>query len=544
MAAVRVAEGVLAEPNYLEYKGKGRGLLSWLTSLDHKRIGLLYLFSQVTFFLFGMTLGFLIRLELIHHGQTIVRPEVYNAFFTVHGVTMVFMFVIPGAAASLGNFFLPIMIGAKDVAFPKLNLMSWYCYIIGAIIVYASMFTAAGLPDTGWTLYVPYSLKTTTNVNMAAFGIFVMGFSSILTGLNFICTIHQLRAPGMGWFKMPLFVWSLYATSWMQVLVTPILGITLVLLMLERVAGVGIFDPAKGGDPILYQHLFWIYSHPAVYIMIVPAMGVISEVIATHSRKTIFGYKMVALSSLAIALFGSLVWAHHMFVSGQSDAANLVFSLLTFLVAIPSAIKVFNWIATMYKGSVDLSPPMLFAMAFILLFAIGGFTGLMQGALSTDVHLHDTDFVVAHFHYVMFGGAGFGLFAGLHHWWPKMFGKMYNRRAATIACLLMFWGFNQLYFSMLILGWEGMPRRYWDYLPQYDTLNLIATTGSWVLITGLLTMFTNLLISVWRGRPAPENPWGGVTLEWTIASPPPLENFHVIPRITGGVYDFPEEVQP
>jgi cytochrome c oxidase subunit 1 len=428
--------------NYLEYQGRHSGMLSWILSTDHKRIALLYLWSVMSLFAVGVLLGFLMRLELIAPGETIVKAQTYNALFTLHGVIMIFLFVIPGVPAIFGNFFLPILIGAKDVAFPRLNLMSWYLYIAGALLAVTALFTGGGPPDTGWTFYVPYSIRTGTNVSLAVFAAFVLGFSSILTGLNFVTTIHRLRAPGMKWTRMPLFVWATYATAWIQVLATPIIGITLLLVILERFFGVGIFDPAKGGDPILFQHLFWIYSHPAVYIMILPGMGVITEIIPVFARRTIFGYRAIAYSSVAIAALGSLVWGHHMFVSGQSYVANVIFSLLTFLVAIPSAIKVFNWVATLYKGSIEIAPPFLFAMAFIFLFSIGGLTGLMQGALSVNVHIHDTYFVVGHFHYVMFGGTAFAFFAGLHYWFPKMFGRMYSQRMATVACVIMFVGFN------------------------------------------------------------------------------------------------------
>jgi len=533
-----LAEGSCPSLSFLEEKGRYPGLLAWILSTDHKRIGLLYFVSIMTFFFVAVIFGILMRLELIAPGRTIMDPQTYNALFTLHGVIMIFLFVLPSIPSIFGNFFLPIQIGARDVAFPKINLLSWWIYLAGAALVILSLFTGGGPIDTGWTFYAPYSLRTTVNVPLAVFGVFVLGMSSILTGVNLVTTTHRYRAPGMTWFRLPLFIWGIYATAWIQILVTPVIGITLLLTLVERLVGVGVFDPSKGGDPILYQHLFWIYSHPAVYIMILPAMGVISEIIPVFSRKTIFGYRAIALSSIAIATVGSFVWGHHMFVSGQSDFASILFSLLTFLVAVPSAIKVFNWVATLYKGSIGLEPPLLFALTFIFLFSIGGLTGLFQGALAADVHLHDTYWVVGHFHYIIFGGMGFGFFAAIHYWFPKMFGKMFDRKWVIPAWILLFVGFNTLYFPMLVLGWEGMPRRYYDYFPTFHTLHLISTVGSWILAAGLILMFGNLIRALIRGEKADDNPWGAATLEWTISSPPPMENYKKIPTVERGPYDF------
>jgi cytochrome c oxidase subunit 1 len=528
------------EPSYLEVSTNKhkKGILSWILSVDHKRIGILYLFSMMAFFTVAVIFGFLIRLELIAPGRTIIDAQTYNQLFTLHGIIMIFLFIIPGLPAVFGNFFLPIMIGAKDVIFPRLNLMSWYMFVFGGLFAVASMLLPGGSADTGWMFYVPYSVRTNTNVLPALIAAFILGFSSILTGLNFITTIHRMRHPDMSWFKMPLFVWSLYATAWIQVLATPIIGITLALVGIERLLGVGIFDPALGGDPVLYQHLFWIYSHPAVYIMILPAMGVVSEIIPVFSRRSIFGYKFIAFSSLAIAFFGSLVWAHHMFTAGMSDTAQFVFSFITYVVSIPSAIKVFNWLSTMYKGSIKLDPPFLYVMSFIVQFSIGGFTGLMLGALSLNIHLQDTSFVVAHFHYVMFGGTGFGIFAAMHYWLPKMFGRMYNLKVATWAWGIVTVGYNMLYMPMFIMGYLGMPRRYFDYLPQFQPYHVASTIGSWILIIGLIIMFTNLWIGMRKGPKTSMNPWGGETLEWKIQTPPILENFHEVPDIHAGPYDY------
>jgi cytochrome c oxidase subunit 1 len=530
----------LAPDNYLTHS---RGLRSWLFTLDHKRIGVMYLGSILAAFLLGGVFAMLVRTELAAPGRTIMGPDTYNKMFTLHGAVMIFLFLIPGIPAALGNFVLPLMLGAKDVAFPRLNLASFYLWWIGAIFFFVVL--ASGGLDTGWTFYTPYSTQTSTWVVPAVAGAFVLGFSSIFTGLNFIVTIHSLRPQGMTWFKMPLFLWGLYATAIIQVLATPVLGITLALLGIERIAGLGIFDPDLGGDPILFQHFFWFYSHPAVYIMILPGMGIISEVISVFSRKHIFGYRFIAYSSVAIALLGFLVWGHHMFVSGQSALASMIFSALTFAVAIPSAIKVFNWLATMYKGSIGLATPMCFALCFLFLFGIGGLTGLFLGTLSVNVPLHDSYFVVAHFHYVMFGGTMIAFLAGLHYWWPKITGRMYRDLWGRISAAMIFVGFNLTFFPQFILGVPGksMVRRTYDYEallphhPDFTFYNLLSTIGAFVLMTGLAVIPFYLAASLWRGRRAPANPWGGASLEWQCASPPPHDNFPTSPAV-GDPYDY------
>ena len=526
------------EISYLDHKGKYKGIFAWIFSTDHKRIGMLYLFSILTVFSVGATIGLLMKFELIAPGKTIVDAKTYNAFFTLHGIIMIFTVVIPGLPAVFGNFLLPVMIGAKDVAFPRLNLLSWYFYVTGVALVIISQFTGEGSPDTGWTFYAPYSFRTAGNMLPAVFGAFVLGFSSVLTGLNFLVTIHRMRAPGMTWLRMPLFPWTLYATGWVQLLATPIIGITLLLVAAERIFHIGFFDPTLGGDPLLYQHLFWTYSHPAVYIMILPAMGAISEIISTFSRKIIFGYKFMIGSVMAIAFVGYFVWGHHMFTSGMSGTALYTFSLLTFLVAIPSAIKVFNWIATMHKGSIDLQTPFYWAMGFLFVFMIGGFSGLILGSLATNVHLHNTHFVLAHFHFIVFGGTGFAFFGAIHYWYPKITGKMYDSRWANIGLLLFFVGFITLYGPMFYLGAKGMPRRYYDYDEIFHAGNILSTMGSWVLYFGAAIIIINLFTSLKTGIKASANPWGGRTLEWTTSSPPPPENFKEQPVITKGPYSY------
>jgi cytochrome c oxidase subunit 1 len=523
------------------YLNADYGWKSWLFTLDHKRIALLYMVSVTIFFIIGGSFAVLMRIHLVEPQGALVQPETYNKLFTLHGVVMIFFFLIPSIPAVLGNFLVPLMVGARDLAFPKLNLLSWYVYIVGGMFtLYAAI---AGGVDTGWTFYTPYSSTySNTQVTAVAIGVFITGFSSILTGLNFIVTIHKMRAPGLTWFRMPLFLWAMYATSIIMVLGTPVLAITIFLLALEHLFHVGIFSPALGGDPLLFQHLFWFYSHPAVYIMILPAMGVESEIIACFSRKKIFGYKIVAFSSVAIAVIGFLVWGHHMFVTGQSVYAGLIFSLLSFLVAIPSAIKVFNWTATLYKGSISYEAPMLYALGFIGLFTMGGLTGLFLASLATDVHLNGTYFIVAHFHYIMVGGAVMGYLGGIHFWWPKISGRKYPNMWAGLAAVIIFIGFNLTFFPQFILGYLGMPRRYAFYPSEFQVLNVMSSAGATVLGVGYLIPLIYLIWSMRYGPVAEPNPWGATGLEWTTASPPPTENFAEIPVVTEEAYAYaPEE---
>jgi cytochrome c oxidase subunit 1 len=549
--------------NYLKH---GRGILSWIFTLDHKRIAVMYMVCILSAFFLGGVFAVILRTMLWSPVNAAADAaaarrayDIYNHVFTIHGAVMVFLFIIPSIPAILGNFVLPMQLGAKDVAFPRLNLLSWWLYAIGAVffvyVLLSGVLHAAfgwnfpggyGL-DTGWTFYTPYSTaKSAGNVQAATLGAFILGFSSILTGVNFVASMHMLRPKGMTWFRMPLFLWALYATSIIQILATPVLAITLLLLFAERTLGVGIFDPALGGDPVLYQHFFWFYSHPAVYIMILPAMGVISEVIVAFSRRHIFGYNFIALSSVAIALLSFLVWGHHMYVSGQSALANTVFSLLTFSVAIPSAIKVFNWVSTLYKADIRLRTPMIFVLGFIWLFTIGGLTGLFLGTMSVDVHVHDTYFIVAHFHYVMVGSVMFAFLAGMYYWWPKMFGRMYNEKWGIIGAIVLLVGFNVTFFPQFIMGTHGMPRRYASYpggppgpfgIPMFVSGHRLSTIGAFVMAAGLVTIGINWLHSLFRGKAAPANPWGGNTLEWRTPSPPPHDNFSV-PPVADDPYDL------
>jgi cytochrome c oxidase subunit 1 len=520
------------------YLNESYGIKSWLFTTDHKRIALLYLVSITAMFFVGGFFALLVRLELLTPPGDLVQAETYNKLFSMHGITMVWFFLIPSIPTVLGNFLIPMMIGAKDLAFPRLNLTSWYLFDLGALFLLWTILN--GGVDTGWTFYTPYSsIFSNTNVMTAVLAIFISGFSSILTGLNFIVTVHLMRAPGMTWFRLPLFVWAHYATSLILVLATPVLALTLTLVGIERLFHIGIFDPALGGDPLLFQHLFWFYSHPAVYIMILPAMGVVSEVVTCFSRQEIYGYHFVAFASLGIAFYGFLVWGHHMFVAGQSVYAAMIFSFLSYFVAIPSAVKVFNWTATLYKGSVSYQTPMLYALGFIGLFVIGGLTGLFVAALGIDVHVTDTYFVIAHFHYIMVGGSVMGYLGGLHYWWPKISGRLYPEGWAKLGALIVFLGFNLTFFPQFILGYLGMPRRYYAYPEEFQVLNVLSSAGASILGVGYILPMIYLIWSMRYGRAAGPNPWPATGLEWQTPSPPPSENFPITPVVTESPYQYP-----
>lgn len=529
--------GSPAEGSYLQ---NGKTIRSWLLTIDHKRIGILYMISITLFFFIGGTAATIMRLELLTPQGDLVTSETYNKLFTIHGVIMVWFFLIPSIPTVLGNFLLPLMIGARDVAFPRLNLASWYLFMAGgALAVYAIL---SGGVDTGWTFYTPYSsIYANGHVIAMAAGVFVAGFGSIVTGLNFIVTTHTMRAPGMTWSRLPLFVISLYATSVILVLATPVLAITLTLMSLERAFGVGIFNPALGGDPVLFQHLFWFYSHPAVYIMILPGMGVVSELIPCFARRPIFGYYFVAYASVSIAVLGFLVWGHHMFVSSQSIYAGMIFSILSFMVAIPSAIKVFNWTATLYKGSISFRTPLLYALGFVGLFTVGGLTGLFLASLAIDVHVHDTYFIIAHFHYIMVGGMVMAYLGGIHFWWPKITGRLYPELIARLSALIIFLGFNLTFFPQFILGYLGMPRRYHVYAPEFQVLNVLSTAGASILAVGYLAPLAYLLWSLRWGKIAGPNPWKATGLEWQTFSPPPTDNFPTTPVVTEAPYQYHSE---
>ncbi len=521
-------------PNYLTER---RGILSWLLTTDHKRIALLYMFSVTFFFCIGGVFALLMRLELMTPATDLVSPHTYNELFSMHGIVMVWFFLIPSIPNTLGNFLIPMMIGAKDLAFPKLNLASWYVFMLGGAVTLYSLFR--GGVDTGWTFYTPFStVYSNTYVVATAMGVFISGFASIMTGVNFIATIHRMRAPGMTWFRLPLFIWSHYATSVIFVLATPVLAVTLLMVAVERIFQVGIFSSSLGGDPILFQHMFWFYSHPAVYIMVLPGMAVVSELVAAFSRKSVFGYTFVAFASVSIAVVGFLVWGHHMFVAGQSIYSAMYFSVLSYIVAVPSAIKVFNWTATLYKGSISWDTPMLYAIGFIGLFTIGGMTGLFLAALGIDVHVTDTYFVVAHFHYIMVGGTVMAYLGGVHYWWPKISGKMYPEGLAKLSALTVFLGFNLTFFPQFVLGYLGMPRRYAAYPPEFQYLNVLSTAGATILGVGYLMPLIYLTWSWHKGPVAPPNPWRATGLEWQTPSPPPTHNFETTPVVTHKAYDY------
>jgi cytochrome c oxidase subunit I len=545
-AAVPVTElppdEVLHPRSYLR---EGYTLKSWLTTRDHKRLALLYMISITFFFFVGGAAAALIRLQLFTANGHVVDDRTYAELFSAHGIIMVWFFLVPSIPTTLGNFLIPMMIGAKEVAFPRINLLSWYIFTLGGILVLATL--VDGGVDVGWTFYTPLStLFSNTRVIMAASAVFVVGFSTILTGTNFIVTIHRLRAPGMTWFRLPLFIWSQYAVSIVMVLATPVLAMTLALVAFDRITRIGIFDPSLGGDPVLFQHLFWFYSHPAVYIMVLPAMGVVSEIIPCFARKAIFGYPAMCYAMLGIALIGFLVWGHHMFVAGMSPFASDVFSILSFVIAVPSAIKVFNWTATLYKGSIELTAPMVYALGFVSLFMIGGLSGLFLAATALDVDLHATYFVIAHFHYIMVGGTVMAYLGGLHYWWPKIVGRLYNEVWARIAAWTIWAGFNLTFFPQFILGLAGMPRRYHHYPAQFQLLNELSSTGAAVLAVGYLLPLVYLIWAMWRGPRAPDNPWNASGLEWQTPSPPPEHNFEAVPQVTSGPYayypDRPDEV--
>jgi cytochrome c oxidase subunit 1 len=525
--------GASPAPSYLT---DGTTVMSWLNTRDHKRVGVMFLVAVIVAFFMGGLFALSLRMKLLQPGPYLMDALSYNRLFTLHGVTMVWLFLIPAIPSAFGNFMLPLMLGARDVAFPRLNLASFYLYLIGAAIAIWGM--VHGGADTGWTFYTPYSSTTPTQVLPILFGIFILGFSSIFTGLNFIVTAHTLRAPGLNWMKMPLFVWGIYATSIIQILATPVLAITLLVVAVERFAGFGMFDPARGGDPVLFQHMFWFYSHPAVYIMVLPAMGVISETVCAFSRKNPFGYKAIAMSSVGIAFVGFFTWGHHMFVAGQSTFDAGAFGILSMLVGIFTAIKVFNWVGTMYRGAISFKTPFAYICGFLYFIVFGGMTGIALATTSLDIHWHDTYFVVAHFHFIMVGASVMAFLGALHYWFPKMFGKTYPEGWGLVAASLIILGFNATFIPQFLLGNYGMPRRYYQYPEHFQALNVASTAGSTLLGFGFLIILIYLLIALRWGPRCEQNPWGSKGFEWLTASPPPTHNFDEIPTITQMPHDY------
>jgi cytochrome c oxidase subunit 1 len=525
------------EQHRLNYLNVATGVVSWLLTKDHKRIAILYLLVVTLMFAIGGVAITFARLQLMTPEGQLVPPDTYNKLFTIHGVIMVFFFLVPVVPTVLGNFCLPMMIGAKDLAFPRINLASWYLFVIGGAWALFAMF--AGGVDTGWTFYTPYSSQSTHyNVVPTLIGIVIAGFSSIFTGLNFIVTVHRMRAPGLYWWRLPLFVWTIYATSFIFILAVPVLAMALILVIIERIIGIGVFDPALGGDPVLFQHLFWFYSHPAVYIMILPGMGIVSEVIPCFARKNLYGYTAVALSSFGIAGLGFLVWAHHMFVAGISVYSAMIFSFMSFLVAVPSAIKVFNWTSTLYKGSITFEAPMLYSLGFVCLFTAGGLTGLFLACLGMDMHVHDTYFIIGHFHFIMVGGMVLAYMAGLHYWWPKITGRLYSEWWSKLAAIIIFVGFFLTFLPHFILGYAGMPRRYSRYAPEFQVWNVMSSAGASILAVGYVLPLFYLLYSLKYGPAAGPNPWRATGLEWQTPSPPPTHNFEETPIVVRGPYEY------
>ncbi|KDR55140.1 MULTISPECIES: cytochrome c oxidase subunit I [Oscillatoriales] len=517
-------------------EGERRPLDFFGFSTDHKVIGIQYLVTSFIFYLIGGFMAGIVRTELATPDPDLVDPEMYNSLFTVHGTIMIFLWIVP-AGAGFANYLIPLMIGARDMAFPKLNAVAFWLIPPGGLLLLASFLIEA--PQAGWTSYPPLSLVTgKVGEEIWILSILLLGTSSILGAVNFSVTIFKMRIPTMGLNDMPLMCWAMIAASALILLSTPVLAAALILLSFDLLAGTNFFNPTGGGDPVVYQHLFWFYSHPAVYIMILPFFGLISDILPVHARKPIFGYQAIAYSSLAISFLGLIVWAHHMFTSGTPGWLRMFFMITTMIIAVPTGIKVFGWLATIWGGKLRLNSAMLFAMGFIATFVIGGVTGIMVASVPFDIHVHDTYFIVAHFHYVLFGGAVFGIFAGIYHWFPKMTGRMMNENWGIVHFVLTLIGANMTFMPMHILGLQGMPRRVAMYDPRFTELNVVCTIGTYILAVSTFPFIINAVWSWLKGPKAPGNPWEALTLEWMTSSPPPIENFHTTPVLRTGPYDY------